>query len=51
MYSTLIPNMKEIPTNGKWALNVVTLFYWTPIFEWYMAKLVAKYGHQEDACY
>ena len=29
----------------------VTLLYRTPIFEWYMARLVVKNGHQNDTCY
>ena len=30
---------------------MVTLLDWTPPFEYYMAKLVVKNGHQEDACH
>ena len=32
-------------------LYVVTLFDWTPIFEWYMTKPVLENGHQNDICY
>ena len=30
---------------------VVTLLNWTPIFDWYMARLVVKNGQQRDMCY
>lgn len=25
--------------------NMVTVLHWTPIFEWYMARLLGKNGH------
>ena len=30
---------------------MVTLLSGTPIFEWYMARLVVKIGHQNDTCH
>ena len=30
---------------------MVTLFDWTSIFEWYMARFVVKNGHSKDTCY
>ena len=30
---------------------VVIIRNWTPIFKWYMARLVGKNGHQKDMCY
>lgn len=30
---------------------VVSLLHWTPTFEWLVATLVVKYGHQIDTCY
>ena len=32
-------------------LYVVTVLNWTPIFEWFMARLVIKKAHQNDICY
>ena len=26
-------------------------FLWTPLFEWCMARIVVKNGHQKDTCY
>jgi hypothetical protein len=30
---------------------VITLVDWAPIFEWYIARLLIKLGHQNDTCY
>ena len=30
---------------------MVTLHNFTPIFEWYVARLVVKERHQKDMCY